>query len=68
MGWLGLMTHKFDDIGVFTYWLQDDTDSVFPSNCCSIVVQRNVKVCRTLFSYNPRTYFWNMQLKNDQSD
>ena len=45
MSWLGVLTHKFDDIGVFTYWLQNDSDSVSPSNYCSIMVQRNVKVC-----------------------
>ena len=49
MSWLGLLSHKFDDIGVFTYWLQNDSDSVSPSNYCSIVVQRNVKVCIICF-------------------
>ena len=45
MNLLGLVTHKFEDIGVFTYWLQDANGSVSSSNCCSIVVQRNAKVC-----------------------
>ena len=44
MSWLRLLTQKFEDIGVFTYWLQDERDSVSPPSCCSIIVQRNVKV------------------------
>ena len=37
MSWLGVLSHKFEDVGVFTYWLQDDCNSVSPASYCSIV-------------------------------
>ena len=46
MSQLGVTTHKFDEIGEFTYCLllQGDRDTVPQSNCCSVVVERTAKV------------------------
>ena len=41
---LGMTTHKFDDIGQFTYCLHQADDAASFTPCCSVVVQRNVKV------------------------
>ncbi|KAL9960972.1 hypothetical protein ACROYT_G034482 [Oculina patagonica] len=44
MNVLGLTTHKFADIGEFTYCLLQSGDTASqPTCCCSIVVQRNTK-------------------------
>ena len=45
MNSLGLITHKFEDIGVFTYRLQDDRNSPSLSSYCSVIVESKVKVC-----------------------
>ena len=45
MNSLGLITHKFEDIGVFTYRLQDDCNSPSLSSYCSVIVESKVKVC-----------------------
>lgn len=46
MSQLGVTTHKFDEIGEFTYYLllQGDRDTVSQSHCCSVVVERTAKV------------------------
>ena len=46
MSQLGVATHKFDEIGEFTYCLllQGDRDTVSQSRCCSVVVERTAKV------------------------
>lgn len=46
MSQLGVATHKFDEIGEFTYCLllQGDRDTVPQSHCCSVVVERTAKV------------------------
>ena len=46
MSQLGAASHKFDEIGEFTYCLvlQGDKDRVSQSRCCSIVVERTAKV------------------------
>jgi len=43
---LGVATHKFDEIGEFTYCLlhQGNSDTVSGSHCCSVVVERTAKV------------------------
>ncbi|XP_068713854.1 uncharacterized protein [Montipora foliosa] len=43
IGCLGVLSRQFDEIGVFTYCLQEDLDSVSCTNSWSIVVQKNVK-------------------------
>lgn len=46
MSQLGVATHKFDEIGEFTYCLvlQGSRDTVSQSQCCSVVVERTAKV------------------------
>jgi len=43
IGCLGVLSHRFDEIGAFTYCLQDDTDESSPQDTCTILVQKNVK-------------------------
>ena len=46
MSQLGVATHKFDEIGEFTYCLlpPGNSNTVSQSHCCSVVVERSVKV------------------------